>query len=261
MGSLTNKKIIVTGGTMGIGQAVVLRAAKEGADVAFCGLTEHGATETTRAVEAAGQRAFFTAVDLRDLGAARQFAREAIEFLGGLDGLVNNAGANTWHSVAGASFEDIENCFRTNFYHAWALAQEAYPVMKAAGGGVIVNMSSIQAERTMPGVFPYNVAKAMLAALTRSIAMEWGHDNIRSVAIQPALTMTPLAVEYFAKFDNPDAEKARMLRSYPLNRGAEPGEIAATIVHVLSGENGFISGAPILIDGGISTLIETPHYW
>ncbi|MFC1465594.1 MAG: SDR family NAD(P)-dependent oxidoreductase [Candidatus Brachytrichaceae bacterium NZ_4S206] len=257
MDMLTNKRIIVTGATMGIGQAVAMRAAREGADVAFCGLTEQGADETIRAIESAGRRAFFKVVDLRDLDAARQFAREAIAFLGGLDGLVNNAGANTWHGVLTSTFEDLDNCFRVNFYHAWALSQEAYPHLKAAGGGVIVNLSSINAERTLPGVFPYNVAKAMLVALTKSIALEWGKDNIRSVAIQPGMIMTNLAIEYFNKFPDPQAARYRSEGVYPLKRGGRPEEIAATIVHILSGENGFLNGVPILIDGGISALYET----
>lgn len=257
MGVLTNKKIIVTGATSGIGQAIAVRCAQEGADMAFCGLTEQGADETSAAIEQAGQRGFFKVVDLRDLDAARQFAREAIDFLGGLDGLVNNAGANTWHSVLNATFEDLDNCFRTNFYHAWALSQEAYPALKAAGGGVIVNMSSIHAERTLPGVFPYNVAKAMLVSLTKSIAIEWGRDNIRSVAIQPGLVMTNLAVEYFNKSDDPEAARHRSEGIYPAGRGARPEEIAATVAHILSSDNSFLNGVPILIDGGISALYET----
>jgi NAD(P)-dependent dehydrogenase (short-subunit alcohol dehydrogenase family) len=261
MGVLANKKIIVTGATMGIGQAIAIRAAEEGADVAFCGLTEQGADQTIAAIEKAGQRHFFKVVDLADLDTARQFAREAIAFLGGLDGLVNNAGANLWHGVATSTYEQLDHCFRVNFYHAWALSQEAYPYLKAAGGGMIVNLSSVNAEATLPGVFPYNVAKAMLVALTKSIALEWGRDNIRSVAIQPGLVMTNLAVEYFNKFPDPEAEKRRMTSHYPLFRGAQPEEVAATVVHLLSGQNGFITGVPLLIDGGITALLNPPQEW
>lgn len=256
MGILTNKKIIVTGATSGIGQAIAVRCVQEGADVAFCGLTDQGADETIHAIEAAGRRGFFKVVDLADLGAARQFAREAIEALGGLDGLVNNAGANLWHGVAASTYEQLDHCFHVNFYHAWALSQEAYPHLKAAGGGMIVNLSSVNAEATLPGVFPYNVAKAMLVALTKSIALEWGRDNIRSVAIQPGLVMTNLAIEYFNKFPDPEAEKRRMTGHYPLVRGAQPEEIAATVAHLLSGQNGFITGVPLLIDGGITAQLE-----
>lgn len=261
MGMLVNKKIIVTGATSGIGQAIAVRCAQEGADVAFCAHVEQGAGVTIKAIEAAGRRAFFKRVDLTDLNAARQFAQEAIAALGGVHGLVNNAGANLWHGVATSTFEQLDHCFKVNFYHAWALSQEVYPHLKAAGGGMIVNLSSVNAERTLPGVFPYNVAKAMLLALTKSIALEWGRDNIRSVAIQPGLTMTALAVEYFDKFPDPDVERNRMTSHYPLHRGAEPAEIAATVAHLLSDQNRFISGAPLLIDGGISALLEFPAEW
>jgi NAD(P)-dependent dehydrogenase (short-subunit alcohol dehydrogenase family) len=261
MKTLEHKKVIVTGATMGIGQAIAVRCAQEGADVAFCGLTDQGAEATIRGIREAGQRHYFRIVDLCDLEAARSFAREAIESLGGVDGLVNNAGANLWHGVAQSTFEQLDHCFRVNFYHAWAISQEVYPHLKAAGGGMIVNLSSVNAERTLPGVFPYNVAKAMLLALTKSIALEWGRDNIRSVAIQPGLTLTALATEYFNKFPDPEAEKARMSSHYPLNRGAQPEEIAATVAHLLSGQNGFISGAPLLIDGGISALLDQPAEW
>ncbi len=257
MGILQDKRIIVTGATSGIGQAIAIRAAQEGADVAFCRLTEQGAAETIAAIEAAGRRAFFRAVDLRDLDAARAFAREAVAALGGLNGVVNNAGANTWHGVLESRLEDLDNCFRTNFYHAWAISQEAYPYLKAAGGGVIVNMSSTQADRTIIGAFPYNVAKAMLVALTKSIALEWGKANIRAVAIQPGLVLTALAEEYFRKFPDPELERRKSEGIYPLKRAARPEEIAATVVHILSGENGFINGVAVLIDGGLSAFYET----
>jgi NAD(P)-dependent dehydrogenase (short-subunit alcohol dehydrogenase family) len=109
----------------------------------------------------------------------------------------------------------------------------------------------------MPGVFPYNVAKAMLVALTKSIAIEWGKDNIRAVAIQPGLILTSLAFEYFDKAADPQSERRRAEGIYPLKRAGRPEEVAATIVHILSGENSFLNGAAILIDGGISALYET----
>jgi NAD(P)-dependent dehydrogenase (short-subunit alcohol dehydrogenase family) len=258
---LTNKKIIVTGATSGIGQAIAMRCAQEGADVAFCAHVEHGADVTSKAIEDAGQRAFFKRVDLTDLNATRQFAQDAIAELGGVNGLVNNAGANLWHGVATSTFEQLDHCFKVNFYHAWAMSQEVYPYLKAAGGGMIVNLSSVNAERTVPGVFPYNVAKAMMLALSKSIALEWGRDNIRSVAIQPGLVMTALATEYFNKFPDPEAERNRAFSHYPLNRGAAPEEIAATVAHLLSDQNRFITGVPLLMDGGINALLDLPADW
>ena len=259
--SLKNKKLIVTGATSGIGQAIAIAAAQAGADIAFCGHTDVGADETMAAIEKAGQRHFFKVVQLADLDATRAFGEEAIDFLGGLDGLVNNAGANLWHGVTDSTYEQLDLCFRVNFYHAWALSQVAYPVFRAAGGGKIVNMSSINAERTLPGVFPYNVAKAMLVALTKSQAIEWGRDNIQTVAIEPGLVMTALGDDYFNRFPDPVAEKARMLSHYPLYRGGRPDDIASFVVYFLSSEQQFMSGNAVLIDGGISALVEVPNGW
>jgi NAD(P)-dependent dehydrogenase (short-subunit alcohol dehydrogenase family) len=255
---LINRRIIVTGGTSGIGRAVVESVAAAGGDVAFCGLTDDGADEVRAVVDAAGGRALFRALDLRDREAARQFTAAAIDFLGGLDGLVNNAGANFWTGVNGATYEGIQTCFAVNFYSAWAVSQAAYGALKAAGGGVVVNLASIHAQRTLPGVFPYNVSKAMMVAMTQSMALEWGPDNIRAVAIAPGLIRTGLLDEYLAQHEDPAAELARMEGHYPGGRSGDPEDVASLIVFLLSGVSRFISGNTILVDGGISGLMESP---
>ena len=174
--------------------------------------------------------------------------------------MVNNAGANFWHGVAGATRQEIDACFSLNFYAAWALAQEAHPALKEAGGGMIVNMSSVHARHTIPGTFPYNVSKSMLIQLTKSIAIEWGRDNIQSVAIAPGLTMTPAVDEFAARFDDPAALIHQFTNTYPLGRGARVEDIAATVVHLLSGANRFISGTTIYVDGGLGALDPETRY-
>ena len=119
-------------------------------------------------------------------------------------------------------------------------------------------MSSIHAERTLPGVFPYNVSKAAMVAMTKSMALEWGKDNIQALAIQPALIQTPLAQEYFDKFEDPKAELLRLESHYPLGRSCKPEDIASLVVFLLSKQNKFISGQSILVDGAISVLMESP---
>lgn len=256
--SLRQKRVIVTGGTSGIGQAIAIHAAHMGADVALCGLTDEGAGETLRAIESYGRRAFFRALDLSALPQARQFARDAIAFLGGLDGVVNNAGTNFFRGVLGATQEDIERCFAVDFYPAWAICQEAYPAFKAAGGGVVVNIASIHAERTNPGAFPYNAAKAALVALTKSLALEWGRDNIRAIAVAPALIMTPLADSYFATFEDGQAERARLENHHPVGHAGRSEDVASLVGYLLSGVNLFLSGTTVFVDGGISALLESP---
>ncbi len=259
--TLTQKRLLLTGGTSGIGQSAAILAAQAGADVAFCGLRDdEGARATRAAIEAAGGRAFVQAVDLGDTDAARDFARAAINFLGGVDGLVNNAGTNFWHGVAGASKAEIQHCFDLNFYAGWAISQEAYPALKAAGGGMIVNIASIHGRFTMPGVFPYNVSKAMVIALTTSQSLEWGRDNIQSVAIAPGLIRTALLDEFLEDKEDPEAAIASITTRYPLGRAGRPEDVGSLIVYLLSGQNRFISGNTIFVDGGLSTMDPEASY-
>ncbi len=248
---LQGKRIIVTGGTSGIGKAIAIRAAESGADVAFCGLTHEGADETRDSIDRAGRRAFFRAFDIADLAAARRFTEAAVDFLGGLDGLVNNAGTFFGDGVAGATFDGVEKCFMTNFYSAWAVSQAARPALKAAGRGVIVNISSVHARQTGPGAFPYNASKAALSALTQSIALEWGVDNIFSVAIAPGWVLTPLNEKGFQATGSPEAEKERIESGHVLGSMARPEHVASFAVYLLGDANGSLNGNTVIVDGGM----------
>lgn len=253
--SLKYKRILVTGGTSGIGKAVAVAAARAGADVAFCGLTEEGADEAIAVIEEAGGRAFFQALDLSDLEAARRFACASIEQLGGLDGLVNNAGTNFFHGVLESTYQDIERCFSVDFYPAWAISQEAYPALKAAGGGVIINIASVHAERTQIGTFPYNASKAALVALTKSQALEWGRDNIRAVVLEPGFILTPLATAYLRSKPDPEGEFNRILQDHPLKRVGQPEDVASLAVYLLSDANRFVTGTVVTVDGGVTAAL------
>jgi NAD(P)-dependent dehydrogenase (short-subunit alcohol dehydrogenase family) len=257
-GTLSGRRVLVTGATSGIGRAVASAAAHAGADLAICGLEEATGREVEEAIREMGRRAFFRAFDLADLEATRSFVRQTIETLGGLDGIVNNAGANFFHGVLGSSEADVARCFSLDFYPAWAICQEAYPALKSSGRGIVINIASIHAERTAPGAFPYNAAKAALIALTRSLALEWGADGIRAVAIAPALIMTPLAERYFAQFANPESERVRLAEQHPLRRAGTAEEVAALAAFLLGSESGFITGTTIFIDGGISAQLAPP---
>lgn len=252
--ALLGKRVLVTGASSGIGRAIALQAARAGAGVALCGLEESTDRELEDALHQAGRRGFYRAFDLTNLEAARAFVREAIATLGGLDGVVNNAGANFFHGVLGSSEADIARCFALDFYPAWAIAKEAHSALKAARG-VVVNIASIHAERTEVGAFPYNAAKSALVALTRSIALEWGGDGIRAVAIAPALIITPLAERYFAEFADPAAERARLAAHHPLGRAGTPDEVAALAIFLLSDQSRFITGTTIFVDGGINVQL------
>lgn len=256
--ALRGRRVLITGASSGIGRAIALQAIHAGADVALCGLEETAARELEDARHQAGRHGFYRAFDLTDLTATRAFVREAIAVLGGLDGVVNNAGSNFFHGVLGASEADIARCFAVDFYPAWAISQEAHAALKAAGRGVVINIASIHAERTEAGAFPYNAAKSALVALTRSLALEWGEDGISAVAIAPALVTTPLVERYLAQFPDPAAERARLEAQHPLRRAAAPDEVAALAIFLLAGQSRFITGTTIFVDGGISAQLAAP---
>ncbi|MBV9280714.1 MAG: SDR family oxidoreductase, partial [Chloroflexi bacterium] len=218
-----------------------------------------GADATCASIERCGRRVYFEALDLTDLAAARRFARDSIRALGGLNALVNNAGTDFYRGVAASTREDIEAALGLNFYHAWALSQEAYPALKEAGGGMVVNIASTHAERTNPGTFPYNMSKAALVALTKSLAIEWGRDNIRAVAVAPALVYVPPIETYLNSLPDRAAVTSLWESRYPLGRGGQPDEVAALVVCLLGEAGRFVSGTTITVDGGLGALMETPE--
>lgn len=255
---LQDKRVLVTGGTSGIGKAIALQVAQAGADVAFCGLTDDGAEAVKETITGFGRRVYFEAVDLADLDNARAFTDRAIDSLGGLDGLVNNAGANFKYGVLGSTFEGIQACMMLNFYAAWAIAQTAYPALKASGQGRIVNVSSIHTVHTEPDTFPYNASKAALGALTHALAHEWAADNILAVTIAPGWVNTPILDPGFAGLDDPAGERQRVEDSHLLGQMTQPDGVASLVVYLLSAANTALTGNTIIVDGGMHTVL-TPR--
>ena len=255
---LRDKRVLVTGGTSGIGKAIVLQVAQAGADVAFCGLTDAGADEVQQAAAAHGRQVYFEALDLSNLESARGFTERSIDALGGLDGVVNNAGANFKYGVLGSTFERIQACMMLNFYAPWAIVQTAYPALKASGRGRIVNISSVHAIHTEPDTFPYNASKAALGALTHALAHEWAADKILAVTVAPGWVDTPILVPGFAQHANPAAEKQRIEDSHLLGQMVQPDGVASFIVYLLSDANAALTGNTIILDGGMHTVL-TPR--
>jgi NAD(P)-dependent dehydrogenase (short-subunit alcohol dehydrogenase family) len=252
---LMHKKLLITGGTSGIGKAVAMASVQQGAHVAFCGLTDEGTADVMSARIDSDQSCFFRAFDIADQGQTRQFVRDAIQALGGLDGVVSNAGTNFFHGIETATYEDIMRCFHVNFFPAWVIAQETYEALKACGQGKFIVVTSIHGTMSLPGAFPYDVSKAALSAFVRSIALAWSKDNIQSAAIAPGLVNTPLVADDFSKTTDPEATWDKYRRWHPLRREGSPEDIAGLVVYLLSDHNRFITGATIMVDGGLHVQI------
>lgn len=251
------RTVVITGSTRGIGQATAEVFGRDGAHVVVHGRDQAAGAEVVRRIRSAGGDADFVAVDLRADEAGHELAVFALEVSGRLDVLVNNAGANVFVGALRAAPEDWDTCMRLDLRAVWRCSAAAAAVMSRPGA--IVNVSSNHAYSTLPGAFPYNVAKAGVLALTQSLAIELAERRIRVNTVCPGYIDTPINDAYFEAFPDPAAERVRVEALHPLGRIGLPEEVAYAIRFLASDEHsGFTTGTHLLIDGGRSTLMQDP---
>ena len=225
--------IIVTGATRGIGAAIARELAAGGAQVA--GLTRSGET-------AAGEGFVCDVAD--EAGIAKAIA--AVAARGPIVGLVNNAGVYEEHKSDSMSAADFERVMRINATSVVVASREAYPHLKRAGGGLIVNIGSFFDKMGVSRSVAYCASKAAIGAITRCMAVEWAVDNIRVVDVAPGYIATDLNVEYREK----DSVKAWIKRRIPVARPGTPEEVARLVGSLFQSDLGFLTGETIYIDGG-----------
>jgi meso-butanediol dehydrogenase / (S,S)-butanediol dehydrogenase / diacetyl reductase len=164
--------------------------------------------------------------------------------------LVNNAGIQLEKSVTETSVEEWNTVLAVNLTGPFLYAREAIPRMKANGGGVIVNIGSTDSFVADPGLAAYVASKTGLLGLTRSIAVDYGADNIRCVCVCPTYVDTEIAEAYYAAQDDPEAARARAAARHPLGRVAAPAEIADVVAWACSDDARFVTGQAVVVDGG-----------
>jgi len=237
---------LVTGGSRGIGAATARRLAQTGYDVAISYRAQRlQAEEVAAEVERLGRRATVLEADLTDPVQTRELVRDAAEFLGGLDALVNNAGfvqRMDWQDI---SLEDWDRMVRVALTAPFLCAQVAVPYMKDAGFGRIVNVASLRAQTGAAHGAHYAAAKAGLIGLTRSLAMALAPSGITVNAVNPGYTATDINREALAT--KPEAITGQI----PLGRAAEADEIAAVVAFLCSENAGYITGHTLNANGGM----------
>ena len=252
MFELTGKKAIITGGGSGIGKAIAILFAKQGADVHVVELREDAAQDVAAEIQAAGRKVSVYGCDVSKHDAVdKTFAG-----IGPVDILVNNAGIAHVGNLENTTEADLERIFLVNVKGAFNCLQAAVKGMKTLGGGTILNMASIAALVGIPDRFAYSMSKGAIHAMTLSVAKDYLNANIRCNSISPARVHTPFVDGFISKnYPGQEAEMFEKLsRTQPIGRMAKPEEIAALALYLCSNEASFITGCDYLIDGGFTTL-------
>jgi NAD(P)-dependent dehydrogenase (short-subunit alcohol dehydrogenase family) len=240
---------IVTGGSQGIGLATAHALATAGWRVA---ILSRGEAAGQAAAAELGEGHVFVQTDASKESSLRAAAAEAQQQLGPIGVVVNNAGGGLLTGVDSLTSQEWDELFNLDLKAAWILTQAVLLGMRSLGHGSIVNIASIHAHMTRPGVFPYAAAKAGMLGLTRSMALELAPDNIRVNAICPGYIATPVMLRQYEARQDPAGDWARLESIHPLGRIGQPEEIASVVTFLCSPGAGFVTGAAWNVDGGLS---------
>jgi len=248
---LAGEVAIVTGGSRGIGRAVVELFLAEGASVAFCGRDEE-AGRATEAELGPRERIAFRVADVARETDIEGLVELCVERFGAPTVLVNNAGVNANFDAVEMSDDEWDRFFAVDLKAAWLASKHVLPHMLRAGRGSIVNVSSIHGFVTLEGFFPYAAAKSGLLGLTRSLALDYGEHGIRVNTIAPGFVRTRLVQESIDRAEDTAAAEAAMVAGVALGRIGRPEEVAKAVSFLASDEASYITGASLLVDGGLT---------
>jgi len=252
---LDGKTVIVTGGALGIGGATSELLASRGASVAIFDWDEKSGDDTCGRIVEAGGKALFQRVDVSDREAVELATRQVIDTFGGIDSLVVSAGIQRYGTAISTPDDQWDEVMSVNLRGAWNAARSAIPHILNAGGGTIVNVSSVQALASQQNVLAYTVSKHGLLGLTRSIAMDFAKQNIRANAVCPGTVNTPMLAWAASLDPNPESVYAACRQMHPLGRIAQPKEIAEVVAFLAHESSSFVTGAVWTVDGGLLTQI------
>jgi 3-oxoacyl-[acyl-carrier protein] reductase len=250
---LKDKVVIVTGGARGLGRAYAQAMAAEGAAVVAGDIRD--TADTVAAIEAAGGRALGLELDVTDMASCQAMAERAIEAFGRIDVLVNNAAL--YGDISGGRFDQLsddqwDNVMNVNVKGVWQCCKACVPAIAEAGGGSIINISSLAATYGMPYALDYATSKAAVIGLTRSLSRELGRKWIRVNAVAPSAVLTEGTNEFMGEFK--EKSLAAIAAGQSLKSNLETDDMVGTIIYLASDASKFVTGQTIMVDGGTVLL-------
>lgn len=246
---LLGRRAIVTGASRGIGRAIALRLARAGADVVVTARSADGLADVAEQIRQLGRRCVLVPIDVTAEGAADAIVSSAVEELGGLEVLVNNAGGNSF-SVPLASMRSSgwQKTLRLNLDAPVELLQAALPPLSASGRGSVINVSSVLGLRAAPTMSHYGAAKAAMISVTQSVAVEMATQGVRVNALVPGWVETDLT-QFLREDDHVESD---LLSDVPMARWGTPDEIAEGALFLAGDASSFMTGQVLVLDGGLS---------
>ena len=251
--SLEGKTVIVTGAGRGLGKAYSEALAEEGANVVAADIRDTSNTVTR--INEQGGKAIGLSLDVAKIASCQEMADKAISQFGSIDVLINNAAL--YGDISGGRFDELseeqwDDIMTVNIKGIWQCCKACVPSLRKAGGGSIINISSLAAKYGMAYGVDYATSKAAVIGLTRSLARELGRDLIRVNAVAPSAVLTEGTDEFFS--EKRDKALQMIAAGQSINRNLETGDLTGTIIYLASDASKFVTGQTIMVDGGTVML-------
>lgn len=252
MSRLASKVALITGGGTGIGRAIALRFAREGAQLGLMGRRQEPLEQVAAEIAVQGGQALAIAADATRSADAEHAIRSTVERFGQLNVLVNNAGAVHAGTVEKTSEEEFQRLIDANLKTTFLMSRAALPELRKAGGGSVINIGSFLGLVGIQNRAVYCAAKGGVIQLTRAMALDHAAEKIRVNCICPNAVETEMFAGAMAQYANPSAELARRMAGIPLGRIGQPDDVAQLAVYLACEESSWMTGAAIPLDGGVT---------
>jgi 3(or 17)beta-hydroxysteroid dehydrogenase len=252
MGRVEGRTALVTGAASGIGRAIAVLLAKEGAEVIVADLSEAAGQDVANEIESGGGKAYFQVLNVTDEAAWAKAADWIIGHCGRLDILVNNAGVNERGNTEDITLGDWKEIVDVNLNGVFLGTQTAIRMMKGMGGGSIINIASIEAMIGDADLSAYTASKGGVRTFTKSSALFCAREGygIRINSINPGVIRTALLDAHLENFEDPEKENQRLISKHPIGFLGSADDVAYGVLYLASDESGFVTGSELVIDGG-----------